>query len=109
MFKRMNKLKEKDILFFGSTNFSYHSNSAVYIDIDTDAAIKRVMKDNENNIVRLDINNLNKLDHLCDRMINNQNKIISILKLSAIPVLNINGRESLPKKIMNLFNFIKEI
>jgi hypothetical protein len=109
MFKRMNKLKENDILFFGSTNFSYHSNSAVYIDIDTDAAIKRVMKDNENNIVRLDINNLNKLDHLCDRMINNQNKIISILKLSAIPVLNINGRESLPKKIMNLFNFIKEI
>ena len=107
MFIQMNKLKEKDVLFSASTKFSYKPDSAVYIDFDIDASKKRIEKDNENDFVRFDSGDLNKLDYLYSRTINNQNKIITILKSSAIPVLSINGRESLSKNTDNLFNFIK--
>ena len=109
MFVHMNKLKEKDILFSASTKFSHKSDSVVYIDIDTDVAKKRVEKDNEKGHVRWNSGDLNKLDYLYSRVINNQNKIITILKSSAIPILNINGSESLSKNTDNLFNFIRGI
>ncbi len=107
MFIQMNKLKEKDVLFSASTKFPHKSDSVVCIDVDKDVAKKRVEKDNKNDFVRFDSGDLNKLDYLYSQIVNNQNKIITILKSSAIPILNINGRESLSKNTDNLFNFIR--
>lgn len=109
MFIQMNKLKEKDVLFSASTKFPHKSDSVVCIDVDKDVAKKRVEKDHKNDFVRFDSGDLNKLDYLYSRIINNQNKIITILKSSAIPILNINGSESLSKNTDNLFNFIRGI
>jgi thymidylate kinase len=109
MFIHMNKLKEKDILFFANTKLPRKSDSVVYIDVGIDVAKKRVWKDKENNFARFSSGELNKLDYLYSRIINNQNKIITILKSSSISILNINGSESLSKNTDNLLNFIRGI
>ena len=70
---------------------------------------KRVWKDKKNNIVRFSSSDSNKLDYLYNRIINNQNKIITILKSSSTSILNINGSESLLKNTDNLSNFIRGI
>jgi thymidylate kinase len=109
MFIHMNKLKEKDILFFANTKLHRKSDSVVCIDVDIDVAKKRVWKDKKNNIVRFSSSDSKKLDYLYSRILNNQNKIITILKSSSMSILNINGSESLLKNTDNLSNFIRGI
>jgi len=107
MFNHMNKLKEKDVLFFGSTKFTHKPDSVVYIDINIETAKKRVDKDIEKNFVRFTSADLDRLDYLYNQILNNQKKIKNILKSSAIPILNLSGNESLSKNTNHLFNFIK--
>lgn len=104
IFRNMEKLKKKDLLYLVFLSGSYSSTFFIFLELDFKNAYQRVVNDHKKKFYRFTKSELKNLKNKYKIMLNNQNKIKKILPKKNI--LFLNGKDSVKKNSRKLFIYI---
>lgn len=104
IFRNMEKLKKKDLLYLVFLSGSYSDTFFIFLELDFKNAYQRVINDHKKKIYRFTKSELKNLKNKYKIMLNNQNKIKKILPKKNIFFLK--GRDSVKKNSRKLLVYI---